>query len=221
MKDKDKNKNKDKDKNANIKSHMRGGADDEKKVPLRKKDIKTGDTYEDNIFVDFFNAIFNDGLILFLVLLTLIILLIFYIYKFNPFKIATKHPNAVLISLAFLITIVAGAYFFIVNYKDYVAYGNEVDYLTDKDVNRDMGNFFLKMFASFGMIGGILGAIYGIYWLINNVQNPHKLISWAFIAISIIIGLGIFYLIFEQIIDPDENKSDEAVKVQATTFLHY
>ena len=216
IKDKDRDKIKDKDKN---KGHRGGGDEAKAKVPLRKKDIKAGEGQEDNIFIDFFNAIFNDGLILFLVLLALIILLIFYIYKFNPFNIATKHPNAVLISLAFFITIVAGVYFFMLNYKEYVYFGEKVDYLTDKDVNEDMGNFFLKMFAAFGMIGGILGAIYGIYWLLNNVQNTHQLISWFFIAISIIVGLGIFYLIFENVIDPNEDKSDAERKDAGSSFF--
>ena len=188
-----------------LRNVIKNTSEDLKKIREAKKIKEEKDGQ--NIFVIIFNYILNNGWLTGGLLTLLMGLLIYFIYAFDPFKIVKNYQNQVLIGLAIIFTILACFFLFTINYKQYVQKNMDVNFLEGKYVNQALSNYILKLFTSFGILIGILGAIMGIYWIINHVGNIHTIVTYAFIIISIIVVLAIIYLLFENFLDADSLKS--------------
>ena len=165
------------------------------------------------LFINIFNYIFNNVYLLAVFFISIIGLIIYLIYHYDPFKILENHYYTVLVSMGIFITILASIFLFIVNYKSYIYKGSFVNYFSDKgeneNANTDFKNFLLKAFTSFSIVVGVIGFIFGIYWLILNVKNPQILSTIALVVLSVIIFLGVVYLLLEHLIDPSPGQNTE------------
>ena len=172
-----------------------------------------------SLFKYLFNYIFNNNYLSAILLIVFTVGVLYAEYKFNPFKIVDKYPSYLLIINGFFVTVMICFYLFIINYKDLkdIKLGT-LDYLGDDGINQALSNFFIKIFALFGIFACIFLGIFGLYWLLSNISNADEIIQNLFIIIAVIIALGIIYLIFFK--KTDSNPKNKYLKLfQELVFL--
>lgn len=149
-----------------------------------------------SLFKDLFNYIFNNNYLSLILIIVFIVGLIYLEYKFDPFKIIEKYPNYVLLINGLFVTIIICFYLFIISYKSLTDNSVDIDYLGNNKVNQALSNFFIKMFALFGIFAGIFAGIFGLYWLVSTAPNINEIVRNFIIVIGVVIALGIIYLLF-------------------------
>ena len=173
-----------------------------------------------SLFKDVFNYIFNNNYLTAIFLIVCIIGLIYLEYKFDPFKIIEKYPSYLFLINGVFVTIIICFYLFIVNYKGLTDKSGYFDYLGDNSFNNALSNFFIKMFALFGIFAGIFVCIFGLYWLVSTTPNINEIVRNFIIIIGIIIALGIIYLLFfKKSATQDTEKTSHFKLFQELIFL--
>ena len=120
------------------------------------------------------------------------LLLVFIIYKYNPFNISTTYPQytdlAVLITSFFYVML-----FFFVKAK--LSYSIPV---TDTTAPTEW-DFLTKISATVATFIGFVILTIGLIWLINNYSILTTLAHHSLLILIILIGLGIIYLLSQPV----------------------
>ena len=158
-----------------------------------------------------FNAILCRWWLLAIFFISIMVGIVYIIYKINLFDIGKKFPYKSGFIIGIFGLFLASIYAFIYNIN-----GNDPNndicnnFTANKIINKEFGTYLLKFFSLLGIIGLIIGLIFWIYYLFKYSHNFSILMQNIFIVFSVIIGLAIFYSIFESfIIGESKNLTDK------------
>ena len=180
---------------------------------MNKTKMKGGAANESNIF----NAILCRWWLLAIFFISIMVGIVYIIYKINLFDIGKKFPYKSGFIIGIFGLFLASTYAFIYNLNSHKNSCNNF-YATNKIINKEFGTYLLKFFSLLGIIGLIIGLIFWIYYLFKHSHNFSILMQNIFIVFSVIIGLAIFYSIFESFII-GESKTDADKQEKQNKFF--